>query len=116
MNFLEALELAKKGKKIRLKKWSNPEFYLRSKQDQLYYSDSNKTCSLSISEYVSFDWEIYEGDEKLHSFEEALKALKYDHNVRIRRQNGVIACVKELNFFLNEKDVFANDWLIIENE
>lgn len=114
MNFIEALELAKNGKKIRLKKWDNAQFYLCAKQDRLYYCNSNTLSSLNMTEYSSLDWEEYKEELELHTFEEAIAALK--NGKTIKRAN-----VPEWTYNLevcnlDEEEVIANDWIIVGDE
>jgi uridine kinase len=115
MNFIEALELAKKGKKIRLKKWDNPEFYLYAKQDSLYCcGDRNILSSLNMTEYSSLDWEEYKKKLELNTFEKAIVALKNGKTIKRVSVPQWTYNLEVCNF--NEEEVMANDWIIVEEE
>ena len=70
MNFIEALHLLKKGKKLRLKEWVNECYIILIKtmfdeeiissrdNKKVMYKDHKKPLSL-IDEMLSNDWEVY---------------------------------------------------------
>lgn len=125
MNFTEA---------VRLLKLDEQNFIMRKgkKKERIFLDDDSgrlKTNSwlLLTNDILANDWEVYE-QPKLHTFEEALKALKkgkvitreyYKTNI----MEGYIAKYKHkigeetfdnLNH-LSRIDILANDWIIEEN-
>lgn len=123
MNFMEAVKELKTGKKVRKISWTNTEAHIKKVAGNhyrffatIYNAENNQGIpshdSYSFREYeiLATDWEIYEY-EKLHTFEEALKA--YKEGKKIRRKNNVMIYQ---NCYLDLEDVMANDWLIIDKE
>jgi hypothetical protein len=121
MNFIEAIELAKQGKRIRTK-YSGENYYQMSNGNKtLSDHDFNDVNELSLDLILNdYDgWEIYEAEKpKTYSFQEALK--EFENGKTIRRlikskkyydQEGVN--IDDVIFTLG--DVLATDWLIMEN-
>ena len=93
MNFIEAYKALIKGKKIRQPDWDKGGYIKKEKScdsedcyacDSGYFSEEDGTIyKLCGVDYLAKDWEIYEEECKLHTFEEALKALKNGAKIRI---------------------------------
>ena len=68
--------------------------------------------NLTITDILAEDWYVVK-DEKLHTFEEALKA--YKSGKRISRVYGKL--IRDEDYCSFERDdVMANDWIIIDKE
>ena len=124
MNFMEAVKELKTGKKVRKISWTNTEAHIKKVDGNhyrffatIYNAENNQGIpshdSYGFREYeiLATDWEIYEEECKLHTFEEALKA--YKSGKKIRRKNNIMIYQ---NYYLDLEDVMANDWIIIDKE
>jgi hypothetical protein len=126
MNFIEALKKMRDGKKVRLPHWVT--YYYVEKQGYRYMVFDGKReiiWDFSENEMLSDDWEIYKEEPKLHTFEEALIALK--NGKKIKRQLSIseyhldkvssrileIYDVEVHNGVFSE-EVLANDWIILD--
>ena len=92
-----------------------------------------RVFTVDISKINPNDWEEYIEEPRLHSFEEALKALKEGKN--IRRQSSISeyhldkASSRILEIYdvevhngeawwgesFSDKEILANDWIILDN-
>lgn len=96
MTFLEALEEAKKGKKVRHDLWSS-EIYLVIKNGNIKMCNTQYNC-LTKDDYTSNSWEIYK--EKILTDEEK----EYISNVIKPFKNRVCYIIKYTNLCaLNEE-------------
>ena len=121
MNFIEAYKALIKGKKVRQLDWDKGEYIEKGKtcgNEDFYVCDSGcfseedgTSYELCGIDYLAEDWEIYEEECKLHTFEEALKA--YKSGKKIRRKNNIMIYQ---NYYLDLEDVMANDWIIIDKK
>jgi len=119
MNFIEALELAKQGKKIRIKTWENTSFYIRLEKNVLHGINDYEFRSFKIDEYMSLDWELYKEKPKLHTFEEALVAYKNGctiHRDNVYPDNTYNISDKNHPCFFRKQDILAKDWVILDQE
>jgi hypothetical protein len=76
----------------------------------------SKEYSITIKDILRSDWEIYKEELKLHTFEEAITALKEGKNI-YRERLHITTYYKGKSDFLfsfGKKDMFANDWIIEE--
>jgi hypothetical protein len=136
MNFIEAVKLLLDGKKIRVKNW------YRTKYLQRHVGNSYVVLNQLYEQYtiklddMLLDWELYKEPPKLHSFEEALKALKEGKTIKRKSSTDEFCCDYAVNrissnlphqaekfdgdkwvdiSFTND-DILANDWVIINTE
>lgn len=100
MNFIEAVKLLKLDKNIKLMR--------RTNDFEITYGLIG--INLTITDILAEDWYVVK-DEKLHTFEEALKA--YKSGKKIRRKNNIMIYQ---NYYLDLEDVMANDWIIKDQE
>ena len=125
MNFTEA---------VRLLKLDEQNFIMRKgkKEERVFLNDDSgrlKTNSwLLTNDILANDWEVYEKQPKLHTFEEALKALKegkvitreyYKTNMMegtiIKYKHEVCNATFDNLNHLSRNDILANDWIIEKN-
>ena len=114
MNFIEAMKLLKLDKNIKV---------MRRNSNFQIMSDTLGICTLDfaiedvisnpiVEAMLTEDWYVVK-DEKLHTFEEALKA--YKSGKRISRVYGKLIHDEDYCSFERD-DVMANDWIIIDKE
>ena len=126
MNFIEAMiKLEKNQGYVRRAAWRgnlikqhivkyNGTYY--HNYDNHYYN-FEKVYEFTSVEYLANDWEIYEEQPKLHTFEEALKAYKQGKKI-IRKivdwdDNEAYWDISSKDDYVFQKeDVMANDWII----
>ena len=118
MNFIEAVKLLKLDKDIKIKR-RNFDFQITS--------DTLGICTLDfaiedvisnpiVETILAEDWYVVK-DEKLHTFEEALKALKEGATVHRYNEKFVHSLDSKHSFaFLVKADILADDWIIIDKE
>ena len=97
MTFLEALEEAKKGKKVRHNLWCS-EIYLAIENGNIKICNTPATCLIKDN-YTSNSWEIYK--EKILTDEEK----EYLNNVIKPFKNKVISIVKKKSRLLSNKSL-----------
>ena len=130
MNFMEAVKELKTGKKVRRISWSNTEAHIKKVDGNhyiffatIYNAENNQGIprhdSYSFREYeiLANDWEIYEEECKLHTFEEALKALK--NGAQIYRKSCATQVHRKTDrqfLFYSYDDFEAKDWIIKERD
>lgn len=117
MNFIEAIKLLLDGKKIRLNHWYRTK-YLQRHADSSYVvlNQLNEQYTIKLDHMLLDCWEIYEEQPKLHTFEEALEALKAGKKIsRDYKYADVHKIGWENKFIFKEDDLFANDWIILED-
>ena len=100
MNFIEAVKLLKLDKNIKLMR--------RTKDFEITYGLMG--LNLTINDILAEDWYVVK-DEKLHTFEEALKAYKSGKNIRRKGYHYMVYYDFDCEF--DKDDVMANDWIII---
>lgn len=121
MNFVEAMTIINSNynKKIHRK----DRFFEISVCDiglflkcNLFGSEVNKYV-LTINDILANDWEIYQEEPKLHTFEEALTAMKNKKTIyriiddeKMYQLDFNICFSKVIMFTLN--DLLATDWII----
>jgi len=99
MNFIEAVKLLKLDNTIKLRR--------RAKDFEITFGLMG--LNLTITDILAEDWYVVK-DEKLHSFEEALKAYKSGKNIR-RKGDETIYSYRDY-CELDRYDILANDWII----
>jgi hypothetical protein len=115
MNFIEAIKLIKEQGFIKVMRGDTQVFY-SDWSGNLYIEHENETehgfknFEPTVEDILSEDWHVVK-NEKLHTFEEALKA--YKSGKKIRRKNNIMIYQ---NYYLDLEDVMANDWIIIDKE
>ncbi len=132
MNFLEAVALLNKDEHISMKR-SNGYFEVKSSVG--YLSVSGELYSPMSKDILAEDWYVVK-DEKLHSFEEALKALK--EGKIIKRKSSAVEFYhdytpntigsnlkyqpekydgnKWVDMSFTNDDILSNDWIIVEGK
>ena len=106
MNFIEAVKLFQLDKNIKLMR--------RAKDFEITFGLMG--INLTITDILAEDWYVVK-DEKLHTFEEALKALK--NGAKIYRKSCSSIVLKKTDnkfFFYDYEDFEANDWIIKERK
>ena len=114
MNFIEAAQLFNLDKNIKLKR-RNKEVTvtLHPLGKHLMKDDSYSLYLTTIDDILAEDWYVVK-DEKLHTFEEALKAYKSGKN--IRRKGYHYEVYYDFDCEFDRDDIMANDWIIIDKE
>jgi hypothetical protein len=113
MNFIEAVALLNKDEHISMKR-NNGYFEVKSSAGHL--SVSGELYSPMCKDIIAEDWYVVK-DEKLHTFEEALKALKEGATVHRYNEKFVHSLDSKHSFaFLVKADILADDWIIIDKE
>lgn len=120
MNIIEAVKLARGGKRIRRIDWDQKVFvYLDQITFALHWS--NDDPFILLYSHVIGEWEEYEVkiEIKTYTFQEALTALGNGKMISRVRKSGLAIHMNraremdELILF-NYDDVHADDWRIIE--
>ena len=130
MNYIEALKHLRKGDRATLKEWINADevkyisrcidssrrdygtIRLTSmRNDKFHYSHLFTDIDLMINGV----WEIYQESPKLHTFEEAVAALKAGKKIYRKFLNLTTNYTGKGDFLFafNKEDIFANDWIIL---
>lgn len=133
MNFLEAVALLNKDEHISMKR-SNGYFEVKSSVG--YLSVSGELYSPMSKDILAEDWYIVKEQPKLHTFDEAFKALKegkiikrkssaaefyynYTPNIigsNLPHQAEKYDGNKWVDISFTNDDILANDWVIVEGE
>ena len=115
MNFIEVVKLLKLDKNIKVMR-RNSNFQITSDTLGVCTLDftiedviSNPIVEIMLAE----DWYVVK-DEKLHTFEEALKAYKSGKNIRRKGYHYMVYYDFDCEF--DRDDIMANDWIIIDKE
>jgi hypothetical protein len=120
MNFIEAIKLLELNKDIKIHRKGTP-YILAIDNISVFkcYTLDRRIDEYAITtcDALADDWEIYQEQPKLHTFEEVIVAFragktisredKNDRNLRYK-----MGWSKTLHF--KEEDLLANDWIIIE--
>jgi hypothetical protein len=113
MNFIEAVKKMQNGERVRLPHWVI-DVYGKKQNCEYAIFDGKwdfKWC-FSENEMLSNDWEIYQEQPKLHTFEEPLAALKNGAKIyRTHAHHNHKKTDKEFLFY-DYEDFEANDWII----
>jgi hypothetical protein len=139
MHFLKAMKELDNGNKIRLRIWDKNMYFNKLDNGQIvllkYPEKYSRATGETISMINSTGWQIFRPSEeeiKLHTFEEALTALK--NGKKIRRQSSITeyyfdkASSRILKTYdvevhkgeawcaraFSDGEVLANDWIIEE--
>lgn len=63
LNWYEAIEWAREGKKIRNTHWGNPQYYIYLNQDDVFVAKgTGKRHAFELPDFDEGAWEIYEGE------------------------------------------------------
>ena len=125
MNFIEAIKEAEKGNKVRVKIWNEDSHIKKEDDGTLIFFYGNEQSSQSTNHshpkivflgllLNSIGWEIYQEEPKLHTFEEALKALKNGAKIYRTSKPHQVHKKTDCQFFYTYEDFEANDWIIDE--
>lgn len=122
MNIIEAVKLVQLDKNIKLKRRGNEFYEITLKPDGELYITSHLGLvrfRLTIEEILAEDWYVVK-NEKLHTFEEALKAYKSGKKIKRKNNNYGIMYYDEYfshnDCLFDIDDIMANDWIIIDKE
>ena len=116
MDFIEAVKLAIKTDKYIVRKSDGSiRFYVSDNQIYSKTQVGKDTWAgtdqeLTIEELLAEDWEIYQ-EPKLHTFEEAIVALKRGKTIKRASVPQWTYNITICSF--DEKEIMANDWIII---
>jgi len=113
MNFIEAVKLLELDENIKLMRRSKDLTIFTGYGILQGISKQGHTgFKLFLNDILAEDWHVVK-NEKLHTFEEALKAYKSGNNIR-RKDHGMMHHEAHCDF--DRDDVMANDWIIIDKE
>ena len=104
MNFIEVVKLLQLDKNIKLMR--------RTNDFEITYGLIG--INLTITDILAEDWYVVK-DEKLHTFEEALKAYKSGKTI-CRKDHHIVYVYSEFCCIFDYDDIMANDWIIIDKE
>jgi len=127
MNFIEAINLLNTDtvKSVRKSSWERGKYIFIDNSngrklslglDRRDYNGFYLPYSASIDDILDRDWEIYKKETRIHTFEEALKALK--NGAKIYRKSRASQAYKKTDsefLFYSYDDFEANDWIILDN-
>jgi hypothetical protein len=103
MNFIEAVKLLKLDNTIKLRR--------RNKDFEITYGLIG--LNLTITDILAEDWYVVK-NEKLCSFEDALKAYKSGKSIKRKGDDTIYRYETYCEF--DRYDVLANDWVILDKE
>lgn len=117
MNFIEAVRLAKRNKKIRKVGWDEDEYITVNGCKLMWAPDDTNISSEYTIDMNSLlqDWEIYEEKPKTYSFEVALLAFKEGKTISRSSypwQYSKIRLKNLGNVTFRYEDIIATDWVI----
>ncbi len=122
MNFIAAVKLLQLDKNVKLMRRDKDfkicaDFHGITK---ILTKEGYRYFTLSNDDILAEDWYVVK-DEKLHTFEEALKAYKLGKRIirKIENWDDNKACwdiSSKDDYALQKEDVMANDWIIIDKE
>lgn len=120
MNFIEASRELVGGKKIRLCFWGEGKYLQKTSFfNYVLLNEFEKEYQIQLVDVLRDDWEIYEEQPKLHTFNEAIKLMKEGKN--IKRKLWTTKVIERdfcddysIEFAID--DFEANDWVIVEGE
>lgn len=116
MNIIEAAQLFNLDKDIKLKRRSKEvEVILHPLGEHLMKDDSYSIYLNTIDDILAEDWYVVK-DEKLHTFEEAIVALKNGKSIKRHNLSFKYSIGSSSNPSFKIHDVLANDWIIIDKE
>lgn len=113
MNFIEAVKLLQLDKTIKLMRRGGYSS-ITIDIDGVFRINHWSNYKPSIDDILAEDWYVVK-DEKLHTFEEALMALKSGATIK-RKDYVIMHKITHYNFSFDKSDLLANDWLIIDKE
>lgn len=115
MNFIEAVRLAEKGKKIKRMDWTNND-YLIALNFTLVWGTilGNPPYNDILESFLANDWEIYEEKPKTVDFQEALKTLNTNKSIKRIGQKKWLNYnfMSEVDKLFSYEDIHAKDWII----
>ncbi len=125
MNFIEAMKAIYHDNKIRMSIWDKTDYLFL--ENELIVDNEGEFYEFDFRDYFADDWEICKERplssytfSKLHTFEEAVKALKNGKTIgrksRRERLFNRYSVGSSSNPDFKIHDVLANDWIILENE
>jgi hypothetical protein len=123
MNFIEAYKALVKDKKVRQSDWVKGEYIEKNEScgdedccncNSSFREEDGTSYELCGEDYLANDWELYEEECKLHTFEEALTYFKEGKYIRRKIHNDYLLFHKDGNCEFGAIDVMGNDWIIID--
>ena len=132
MNFIDAVKLLQLDKNIKLRRRSKEiTITLHPLGEHFMKDDSYSIYLTTVDDILANDWYVVKY-EKLHTFEQALKALKegktikrkfstdgYEHTVGTNSIYPYTAAKYDWNKWVDisftNDDILANDWIILDN-
>lgn len=115
MNFIEAVKLLQLDKNVKLMRRSGYSS-ITIDIDGVFRINYWSNYKPSIDDILADDWYVVT-NEKLHTFEEAFKALKEGATVHRYNKKFVYSLDSKHSFALLVKaDILADDWVIIDKE
>jgi len=135
MNFIEAVKKLKEGYKITKDCWDK-ENYIYLEGHWVVFDEEEEVHNFSFYDYLYEGWKIYLKERKLHTFEEALKALKEGKTIKRKQStaefyynytsNTITSNLpyqpekydgdKWVDISFTNDDILANDWIIVEGK
>ena len=116
MNFIEAIKTIKRNENLGIKREEGTNVFSSGWSGKLYVDDRKFYKPITVDDILAEDWYVVK-NEKLHSFEEALKALKNGATIYRKSCVGQKHRKRDRQFLFYSYDDFeANDWIIIDKE
>ena len=121
MNFIEAIKAMQDGKGVRLPHWRARSHIKKDENVESGYviclDQRVKYYQFKETEMLFDEWEIYKDEPKLHTLDEALKALKNGAKIYCKSRSYQVYRKSDRQFLFYNYDGFkANDWIIEERD
>ena len=121
MNFIEAIKAMQDGKGVRLPHWRARSHIKKDENVESGYviclDQRVKYYQFKETEMLFDEWEIYKDEPKLHTLDEALKALKNGAKIYRKSRSYQVYRKSDRQFLFYNYDGFkANDWIIEERD
>lgn len=124
MNFIEAIKALKDGRRVTNSKLKSAGSCIELRFGYRLITDEGKNLPYAFDSYDFFDdyldetWELCEKEPKLHTFEEAITAIKNGRIVkRLSNPNDFYGTGKYTGnpsvYRFSEDEILANDWEIL---
>ena len=124
LNFIEAVQAAKEGHKVRRKDWVG-DAYVSLRGEKLFYISDNYDEALEsyYDHITATDWEIVLEPPKTMAFQEAIEHL-LQHGGKVKRQSNSLSMRIDLNALnvansftkLLVVDIKADDWIEVKEK
>ena len=125
MNFIEAINLIDTHtvKAVRKSSWERGKYLFHdTKYTWLSITLDEPNCmslpySVTSIDILANDWEVYEKQTYLYSFEEAIASLRKGKSIRRKAWiNRFSVDADDNNYYFTIDDLNANDWIIKEDK